>query len=83
MEEKFSSRWYLYSWPCVTPLALASGRSPSSPTMKKGGLKFLPSDAVDVTHSNGFYQHDEQQREGGCIVVKDVKPIISSLHGED
>lgn len=43
---------------------------------------FLPSQPVDVTHSDGFYQNDEQQREGGCIVIEDVEPVVASLHGE-
>lgn len=43
---------------------------------------FLPSQPVDVTHSDGFYQHDEQQREGGRVVIEDVKPVVASLHGE-
>lgn len=51
--------------------------------MNKGPFKLLPSYPIDVTHGNGFYQHDEQQREGGCVVVEYVKPVISSLRGED
>lgn len=47
-----------------------------------GHLFFLPSQPIDVTHSDGFYQHDEQQREGGCVVVEDVEPVVASLHGE-
>lgn len=43
---------------------------------------FLPSQPVDVTHSDGFYQNDEQQREGGCVVIEDVEPVVASLHGE-
>lgn len=51
--------------------------------MKEAGLQLLPPYPVDVTDSNGFHQHNKQQWEGGCVVIEDVKPVISSLHGED
>lgn len=62
---------------------LAGGDSPGFPPAEKGGFEVLPPYAVDVTHRDGLHQHDEQQRESGCVVVEDVEPVIASLHGED
>lgn len=36
-----------------------------------------PLNSIDVTHDYDLKENDEQQGEGGCIVVKDNKPIIS------
>ena len=35
-----------------------------------------------IAHSYGLYQHNEQQRQGGRIVIEYVKPVVPSLHGE-
>lgn len=51
-EKIFIPRQYFYSWPVAAPqLSHCEGsRAPA-----------LPPYAIDVTHSDGFHQHDEQQ----------------------
>ena len=52
------------------------------PMKKAGSVVSLPLQPIYVAHSYGLHQHNEQQGQGGCIVIEYAKPVVPGLHGE-
>lgn len=45
-------------------------------------MNFSPSQSIDVTHTDDFNEHDEEQRKCRRVFVKDGEPIVARAAGE-
>lgn len=45
-------------------------------------MNLSPSQSIDVTHTDDFNEHDEEQRKRRRVFVEDGEPVVSRAAGE-